>query len=271
MKDIKSKNKFSVDFKQIRNFYEYLAMAKNDNKYDWENYYYPSLLVSKINKLFNSISHKNIIDVGCGDGRSVLSLLRKNNRVIGVDISFVNLSKAKKNTDNHDQVMFVQSYVEYLPTKDEVFDGAVCTEVLEHVIDDTALLKQLHSVLKKNGWVIISVPTVSLKSYFDMRHIEKDIYLSPTEHIREFTYYKLPWFKSEMVLVDELENKFKKTGFKVEKRFGVGFNLPLFITQFKLGQILDKFVKIKQINKLISMLPILRNFNVYTIFLCKKL
>lgn len=264
---MKSINKES----EVRHFYENLAKKRDENEFGWKKYYYPSLLVSKINKLFAGISNKNIIDIGCGDGRSVLSLLNSHNRVTGIDISFINLSKAKEKADNYPHVMFAQAFVEYLPIKPNIFDGAVCTEVLEHVLDETVLLKQLHSILKKNGWVIISVPTVSLKNYFDMRHIKKDIFLSPTEHIREFTYYNLPWFDSKMVLINDLEKKFREVGFKVEKRYGVGFNLPLFITQFKIGQVIDKFIKIKRINRLVSMLPILKNFNVYTIFLCKKI
>ncbi|MGH9340953.1 MAG: class I SAM-dependent methyltransferase [Acidobacteriota bacterium] len=45
-----------------------------------------------------------------------------------------------------------------LPFSDGVFDGAVCTEVLEHVPDPKLLLAEIARVLKPSAPVVISIP-----------------------------------------------------------------------------------------------------------------
>ena len=45
-----------------------------------------------------------------------------------------------------------------LPFRDNVFDGAVCTEVLEHVPDARHLLREIARVLKTDGRVVVSTP-----------------------------------------------------------------------------------------------------------------
>jgi SAM-dependent methyltransferase len=45
-----------------------------------------------------------------------------------------------------------------LPFKDAVFDGAICTEVLEHVPDDTVVIREIARVLKPGARLIVSVP-----------------------------------------------------------------------------------------------------------------
>jgi SAM-dependent methyltransferase len=45
-----------------------------------------------------------------------------------------------------------------LPFGSAVFDGAICTEVLEHVPDDRALLTELARVLRPGGVLVVTVP-----------------------------------------------------------------------------------------------------------------
>jgi SAM-dependent methyltransferase len=47
-----------------------------------------------------------------------------------------------------------------LPLASEAFDGAVCTEVLEHVPDGVALLREIRRVLKPGATLIVTVPFV---------------------------------------------------------------------------------------------------------------
>lgn len=47
-----------------------------------------------------------------------------------------------------------------LPFRSQVFDGAVCTEVIEHVPGGEALLTELARVLKTGGRLVVTVPSV---------------------------------------------------------------------------------------------------------------
>ena len=47
-----------------------------------------------------------------------------------------------------------------LPFKDATFDAAVCTEVLEHVHDARAVLREIARVVRPGGRILVSVPFV---------------------------------------------------------------------------------------------------------------
>lgn len=47
-----------------------------------------------------------------------------------------------------------------LPFTDGSFDGAVCTEVLEHVVDPIAVLREIARVVRPGGRVLVTVPFV---------------------------------------------------------------------------------------------------------------
>jgi len=254
-----------------RRFYEQAAKIKGDTDVYWAAGFFQSLLIEKINSILQDVHRKRVIDIGCGDGRTTLFLAERENLVIGIDISRTRLSRAQQKIVKYAfHTQLVQAYAEAFPVKQEKFDVAVCIEVLEHVVNDDALLQGLASVLKPNAWVLLSIPTVSLGRYFDMWYLGKPIYGDPLEHIREFSYYNIPWFENDFILIKNLERKFNAFGLNVMKRYGIGFELPIGLAKFRLGQLMKKVWKNKRINKIISSLPILRNVAVYTIFILQK-
>jgi SAM-dependent methyltransferase len=52
---------------------------------------------------------------------------------------------------------------EQIPLAEERFDLVLCTQVLEYVAEPTALVKEIHRVLKPGGWLILSAPSVCLR------------------------------------------------------------------------------------------------------------
>lgn len=42
--------------------------------------------------------------------------------------------------------------------QDRTFDGLMCTEVLEHVLDPFAAVAELHRIVKDNGYILITSP-----------------------------------------------------------------------------------------------------------------
>ena len=271
MEVIKRHNKSLKELSDKRQFYELIAKTKGDTDEYWATGFSQSLLIEKIQKILQGVVNKRIIDVGCGDGRTIFYLAKRKNTVIGIDISHTRLSRAKQKVlrySNH--TLAVQSYAEALPIKGKVFDGAVCTEVLEHVIDDDALLRGLSQVVKPHAWVLISIPTVSMRRYFDMLYTKKPIYFDPIEHVREFTHYKIPFLDHNFILTKNLKKKLKLYGLIYRKHYGIAFQLPLGVSRFKIGKCIEKICMNKRVNKIISKLPIFKNFGVYTIFLLRK-
>jgi len=106
-----------------------------------------------------------LLDVGCGTGRHLLELSRFPGLLIGLDTSKEDLHKTEylflltaRQRPVVASVRMVQGVGEYLPFPDEFFEQVICTETLEHVPDDRAVLRELVRVLRPNGVLAISVP-----------------------------------------------------------------------------------------------------------------
>ncbi len=135
------------------------------------------------------ISQKDkVIDVGCGLGE-ILSGLNCKVKV-GCDIALEYLISLEP------QITPILCNVEKLPFKNE-FDLAICTSVLEHVLDPHATLENIYNVLKKDGKLYVRVP------------IEKDLSRYANQKY-EFTHLRT--FDKER-LIKMLE----ETGFKVKR------------------------------------------------------
>lgn len=65
-------------------------------------------------------------------------------------VIYANLSTAKRPD--------VQADAASIPFKDSCFDAVICSELLEHVPDPPAVLREIHRVLQKGGTLLICVP-----------------------------------------------------------------------------------------------------------------
>ncbi len=108
---------------------------------------------------------ERLLDVGCGIGRHVLETGRVAGCHIGIDMVRDDLLKALywreleyRAGRLHASVSFLQGDASRLPLRDGCFDKVVCTEVLEHVPSDRAVLLELARVLRPGGVLAVSVP-----------------------------------------------------------------------------------------------------------------
>ncbi len=59
----------------------------------------------------------------------------------------------------------IVSDITAIPVEDCSFDAVMCTEVLEHVPDPVAALKELNRILKPGGYLLITAPFASLTHF----------------------------------------------------------------------------------------------------------
>jgi len=95
-----------------------------------------------------------LLDLGTGVGGN-LPMLSELGPVVGADISVSALRDARS------LAPVVAADGARLPFEDAAFGGAVCTEVLEHVADPSAVLAELARVLRAGGVAVVSTPNYS--------------------------------------------------------------------------------------------------------------
>lgn len=106
-----------------------------------------------IQKLKSKTENPKILDVGCGTGAN-LEMLGKFGEATGVDVSEDALEFCRQR--GLSQVKY--GLAENLPFADESFDLVTALDVVEHLDDDIAGLKEMHRVLQKDGRALIFVP-----------------------------------------------------------------------------------------------------------------
>jgi ubiquinone/menaquinone biosynthesis C-methylase UbiE len=108
-----------------------------------------------------------LLDAGCGAGGLIrrLSAQRPQWSWTGVDFSPLACLLARERTSAE----IAQASLDRLPFPDGHFDGAVCADVLYHLEDDTAALRELRRVLRPGAVLAVNAPAYGwLWSYHDV-------------------------------------------------------------------------------------------------------
>ncbi len=93
-----------------------------------------------------------ILDVGCGTGAN-LEMLSQFGSAEGVDVADEALEFCRRKG-----LAVQKGLAEKLPYADETFDITTALDVVEHLDDDIAGLKEMHRVTKTGGYSLIFVP-----------------------------------------------------------------------------------------------------------------
>ncbi len=99
-----------------------------------------------------------LLDIGCHSGTFTQKILSKikSEKIYGVDISPSAIKLAKKRIPYG---LFQVGDAESLSFRSNFFDAVFCLEVLEHVDNPGQVLVEIKRVLKKNGYVVVLVPS----------------------------------------------------------------------------------------------------------------
>lgn len=117
--------------------------------------------------LFKLAAGDVVLDLGCGEGRHVISTYAEGERVvsIGVDLSLKDLCTARQRFGDFSAIHDPQKHFALsvgsalrLPFADHCFDKVICSEVLEHIPDYEQALAEIQRVLKPGGLLALSVP-----------------------------------------------------------------------------------------------------------------
>ena len=111
-----------------------------------------SFLKGMVENLSKPDSGLRILDVGCGTGAN-LEMLSAFGKAEGVDVSDDALEFCRRKG-----LTVEKGLAEKLPYQDGTFDVTTALDVVEHLDDDIAGLKEMHRVTKSGGYSLIFVP-----------------------------------------------------------------------------------------------------------------
>ena len=109
-----------------------------------------------------------ILDMGAGAGRHAFEVYRRGAHIIALDYSLADLKDvsglfAAMNAAGEAPAGTTAATVNgdgtRLPFPDNTFDHIICSEVMEHIPDDSAAASELARVLKPGGTIAVTVPT----------------------------------------------------------------------------------------------------------------
>jgi len=108
-----------------------------------------------------------VLDIGCGLGRHSFEALTRGARVVAADLddaALKDVSQMSAAMIAEDQAPLgatlecVHADALHLPFEDGSFDRIIASEVMEHIPDDEAAMRELHRILKPGGVVAVTVP-----------------------------------------------------------------------------------------------------------------
>ena len=112
---------------------------------------------------FVVLSGLRVLDVGCGGGILSEALAERGASVLGIDLAESALQAAEAHRAGQAIEYRLESSRE-TAARGEVFDVVTCMEMLEHVADPAAVLRDIHALLKPGGWAFFSTINRTLKA-----------------------------------------------------------------------------------------------------------
>ena len=131
-----------------------------------------------------------MLDIGCGTGAN-LEMLAEFGDAQGVDLSAEALTFCRTRGLEHVK----QGEAENLPYEDKSFDLVTGLDVVEHLDDDLAGLKEMHRVLRPSGRALVFVP-----AFMFLWGVQDDV----SNHRRRYT-------------LAEIKDVLQRAGFEVER------------------------------------------------------
>ena len=98
------------------------------------------------------------LDLGCGGGMFIPAMVRKGDRVTGIDIAHPMVAMARDLCQGLDvEADFAVGNCNQISAKDDAFDVCIAVGLIEHQQTDEELLKEVHRILKPGGLLIITI------------------------------------------------------------------------------------------------------------------
>ena len=216
-----------------------------------------------------------VLEIGCGEGGNLEPFLSAGYKVTGVDILEAKIKNAVKFFENHEKIENLQLIVSdiYEPVKDldHKFDIIFMRDVLEHIHDQSKFMSYVKRFLKPDGLFFLGFPPWQ-NPFGGHQQMCRNKFLSklPWFHLlpgktyplvlklfkeHESTIEALLEIKETRINIEKFRRIIKKENYLIHREVFWFIN-PNYEVKFGM--------KPRKMNKLISSIPILRDFFITT-------
>lgn len=159
----------------------------------------------------------SVLEVGCGNGRSIFDILTITKNIKGIDHDQKAVDDARKNFSKYPNINFLKADATKLPLDNESFDFVICMTTFANFADKKfIILDEMKRVLKNSGHIIISVFS---EDAFDER---MKVYKASGVNIKKINGTTVIFDEalgdnvSEQFSREELENIFSRANLSIE-------------------------------------------------------
>jgi 2-polyprenyl-3-methyl-5-hydroxy-6-metoxy-1,4-benzoquinol methylase len=234
--------------------------AKNNSTYYnkfWDKYklnnedIIRSVFIKKKLKKLNLSGNVEILDLGCGYGW-MSEFIKNYGSYTGIDFSAPSINFANKEFNGNFILADETSVTLGLPI-DKKFDIVICSEVIEHVVDQNSFLEQIYMFLKDGGHLILTTPNGLCWNKFSLLHDRAD--MQPIEN----------WLSPNQITALCVKNNFSVLSLEGRIMF------PLINNRFTsfISRFIDKLVHSLNLENY-YMYPF-KNYSLYLMLVIKKL
>ena len=223
-----------MEIKNLKKIYtEFYVKSKKSILYPSE--YLVRIFKSEINKSkFNFPNFKNqkLLDLSCGDGRNLQLFYNLKFKVFATEISNEIIKKVKKTTKI--KIKYKVGTNASLPFDDDFFDFIVSSNSCYYIDQGKSLKKNLMEikrVMKKNSFLIGSIPSTGNYYFKNAKKIKKNHYLIKEDYLNLRNNYILAGFENKKNLISLLSSYFKiiNIGTLNNNYFGIKEKMYIFI------------------------------------------
>ena len=176
--------------KELKKFYDDEGLTDYQaNRYTTGNLFANRIkdeIVDRVKRKMHNLSIYNIADIGSAEGLYLREINNKKGISLCLDLSYPKLKRALQRIQEYEKTFFVTADVEYLPIKRGLFNGVICSEVLEHVPDPERAIKEIGDIITKNGTLFLSIPT-GKDRFVPIEISNESDYMTESGHLHEFS------------------------------------------------------------------------------------
>lgn len=176
-------------------------------------------------KLSSAKSNGKALEVGPGSGVYLPSLAQLFDEVVASDVQPAFLDHARHLITNYPNLSLVIDDITMSYFPNNTFDLILCTEVIEHIPDSKAALREMHRIIKSGGTLILSTP----QRYSPLELVAKIAFLPGVIKLVRLVYGEpvLETGHVNLMTSRTITRQLEAAGFIIKEHYKSGLYLPI--------------------------------------------